>query len=396
MARTAIAEKAARDVESGSFIRRMFEEGRELRARYGAANVYDFTLGNPTATPPQRFFDALRETAIAVEPALHRYMPNAGFDDARTAVAEFLSAEYRTPIDRDGVLLTSGAAGALNVLLRAICDPDDEVIVLTPYFPEYRFYIEHSNARMVTVPTDARFQPDVARLAAALSPRTRAVLLNSPNNPTGAVYEQDRLDEIAALLTKHDRPDRPIYLLLDDPYRRVLFDRAWCPTPLAKYHRAVVASSYAKDLSIAGERMGYVAAPTSVPERKMLMDALTNLNRTLGFVNAGAFLQRVITRCADACCDVEPYRANAELLCGALERFGYSLVRPAGALYAFPRTPIDDREFTTLLKERERILVVPGSGFAGAGHVRVSICVPRATIEGALPGFERALQAARR
>lgn len=391
---TAIARKIAADMRAASFIREMFEVGRKLKAQHGAENVFDFSLGNPNATPPAAFFDAVRAVAAEYEPARHRYMPNAGFDEARAAVAGYVRSEYDLPMEPEAVVLTSGAAGGLNVFLHAICDPGDEVIVLAPYFPEYRFYIEHAHATVVPVQTDAEFQPDLAALRAAVTPRTRAVLVNSPNNPTGAVYTQPACDALADWLRGIDSPARPIYLLLDEPYRRIVFDEERCPSPVGRYHRTILISSYSKDLSIAGERAGYIALPAEVPDRGLLLGACTTLNRTLGFVNCPAFMQRVIARCAGARCDVAFYRTNRDLLCDGLRAIGYELVQPRGALYAFPRTPLsDDRAFIDLLL-RHKVLATPGSGFGRPGHMRLSFCVDRATIERGIAPLRAAFEEA--
>jgi aspartate aminotransferase len=393
MPRLPISQKIAVDVKTASWIREMFEKGRKLKAEFGEENVQDLTLGNPNATPPQAFFDALRAVAAEHQPALHRYMPNAGFDEARAAVARFISREYQQEFGGGDVILTSGAAGGMNVTLRAICDPGDEVITLGPFFPEYRFYIEHAGARMVMVQTDGEFQPDISAIEAAISERTRGIIVNSPNNPTGAVYTEEKCRALGELLGRHDCSERPIYLLLDDPYRRIIYDLEWCPTPARHYARTVITSSYSKDLSIAGERAGYIAVPRSIPERGVLLAALTTLNRTLGFVNAAAFMQRGIARCAGALCDISFYRQNRDRLCGALREFGYQLGTPGGALYAFPQTPIlDDVEFVERLL-KQRVLTVPGRGFGRPGHIRISFCVDPATIERALPGFKAAIDA---
>lgn len=392
MPRSAIAAKVAEDVKTASWVRGMFERGLKLKAQHGEDNVFDFSLGNPNASPPAAYFEAVAAVAAERDPARHRYMTNAGFSDARAAVARFLTREYRTEIPADGVLLTVGCAGAANVALRAILDPGDEVIVLAPYFAEYRPYIEQANGRLVAVETRADFQPDLAAIEAALTDRTRALLVNSPNNPCGAVYDEAVCRGLGALLQRRDRPDRPLYLLCDDVYRRLVFDLDWCPAPSRHYARSIILSSYSKDLSIPGERAGYIVVPPCVPEREALLGALTMLNRTLGFVNCPAFTQRVLVRCADALCDVDFYRQNRDLLCTALREYGYELTVPAGALYAFPRTPVaDDAAFVEALVE-QRILAVPGRGFGRAGHIRLSYCVDRRTIERALPGFKRAIE----
>ncbi len=391
MARMALARKVAEDMRSASWIREMFERGRKLKAELGEENVCDLTLGNPNGVPPRAFFEALRAVAAEERPELHRYMPNAGFEATRAAVASFVSREYRLAVGPGDVLLTTGAAGGLNVVMRAICDPGDEVIVLAPYFPEYRFYVEQAGGAVVVVQTDGEFQPDPAAIEAAISGRTRAIIVNSPNNPSGAVYSEQTCRGLARVLARHDSAERPIYLVTDDPYRRVLFEPDWCPTPVHYYPRSIIVSSYSKDLSIPGERAGYVVLPPDLPERGALLGAMTMLNRTLGYVNMPALMQRVIARCPDALCDVSFYRRNRDLLCVALRESGYDLVMPAGALYVFPRTPIpDDVEFMEVLL-RYRVLAVPGRGFGRPGHMRLSFCVDRATIERALPALEAAI-----
>jgi len=390
-----IAEKVARDMQAASWIREMFEKGRRLKAELGADRVHDLTLGNPNADPPEAFFAALRQVAAEREPALHRYMPNVGFEQTRAAVAAFVSEEYRLEVEPDAVVLTSGAAGGMNVVMRTICNPGDEVILLAPFFPEYRFHVEQANGRVVIVQTDEQFQPDLAAIEAAISERTRAIIVNTPNNPSGAVYTEQSCAALAALLKRYDRDDRPIYIATDDPYRRIIYDLDWCPTVARHYHRTLIVSSYSKDLSIAGERAGYIVVPKSAPGRETILGAMTMLNRTLGFVNMAAFMQRVIARCAAALCDVNFYRRNRDLLCAALREYGYELTVPGGALYVFPRTPIaDDVEFVNVLM-KHGVLTVPGRGFGRPGHIRISFCVDRATIERALPGFAAAIREVR-
>ncbi len=390
-----IAHKVSEDMRNASWIREMFEKGRRLKAQFGPGAVCDLSLGNPNAAHPDAFFDAVMEVARDRRPEYHRYMPNAGFEFARTAVADFLRLEYRMPFGKDDVILTTGAAGGMNVIMRALCNPGDEVVLLAPYFSEYRFYVEQAGGRAVVVQTDAGFQPDVPAIEAAITEKTRAVVLNSPNNPSGAVYTEARLNALADMLARHDGAHHPIYLVLDDPYRRILYDLEWCPTPAHAYARTLIVSSYSKDLSVSGERLGYVAVPRSVPGREDVLGAMTMLNRTLGYVNAPAFMQRVITRCANALCDVDFYRRNRDRLCNALLEFGYDLQVPGGALYVFPRSPLeDDTAFVDILL-KHKILAVPGAGFARPGYFRISFCVDPDTIERSLPGFEAAMREAR-
>ena len=394
MSKLTIAEKVASDMKSGSWIREMFEKGRRLKAELGAENVHDFSLGNPNEPPPDAFFQALQAVAADRQPALHGYMPNVGFDESRAAVAKFVSHEYRMEVEPGAVILTTGAAGGMNMVMRTICNPGDEVLVLAPFFVEYKFYIEQAGGKMVLVQTDEKFQPELDAIEAAITPRTRAIIINTPNNPTGAVYTEEKCRGLADLLKRHDRDERPIYIATDDPYRRIIFDLDWCPTPATHYDRTIIVSSYSKDLSIAGERAGYVALPKALPYRDMIFAAMAMLNRTLGYVNMPAFMQRVVARCAEALCDVDSYRSNRDLLCHALLEYGYELTMPGGALYAFPKTPLDDVEFVNILM-KHNILAVPGRGFGRPGHMRISYCVDRKTIERALPGFKAAIEEAR-
>ena len=391
VSKLAIAEKVAADMTSASWIREMFEQGRRLKAEFGAENVHDLSLGNPNEAPPDAFFDALRAVASERQPAQHRYMPNVGFDEARSAVAKFVSSEYRMEIEPGAVVLTSGAAGGMNVVMHTICNRGDEVIVLAPFFVEYRFYIEQAGGTMVVVQTDEHFQPDLDAIEAAITDRTRAIIVNTPNNPTGAVYAEEKCRGLADLLKRYDSDERPIYVATDDPYRRIIFDLDWCPTPAKHYDRTIIVSSYSKDLSIPGERAGYIVLPPALPHRDTIFSAMAMLNRTLGYVNMPALLQRVVARCADALCDVDFYDRNRHLLCNALLDYGYDLIVPGGALYAFPKTPIDDDvEFVNVLMQH-KILAVPGRGFGRPGHIRISYCVDRETIERALPGFKAAI-----
>jgi aspartate aminotransferase len=395
MPRPPIAQKIVTDLAAASWVREMFERGRKLKAEYGEENVQDFSLGNPNAAPPAEFFTALHACVAEHTPAQHRYMSNAGFEGTRAAVAQFLVNEYGLPFDGGGIVMTCGAAGAMNVTLRAILDPGDEVIVLAPYFQEYRFYIDHAGGRMVVVESDRRFQPDPAALAAALTPRTRAVIVNTPNNPTGAVYSDAVLHELGSVLAGRDSDDAPIYLLCDDIYRRLVYDVPKCPVPARHYARSIVLSSYSKDLSIPGERIGYIAPHPQLPGRETVLAAMSMLNRTLGFVNAPALAQRIIARCTAALCDVGFYKENRDLLCSALRDFGYDLPTPGGAFYAFPRSPIPDELAFIDVLMRHRILAVPGRGFGRAGYLRLSYAVDRQTIERALPGFKAAIDEAR-
>ena len=380
-----ISRAIAKQMEGTSWIRRMFEIGVRLRQERGPENVFDYTLGNPDVEPPEAVTEALRRVAAEERPLSHGYMPNAGFPDVRAAIARGLAERSGTSVTGEDVIMTVGAAGAINTVLKSILDPGDEVIVLKPYFPEYRFYIENHGGRVVEVDTGERFQPDVARIAAAMGPRTKAILLNSPNNPTGAVYPAETLRELNSIVRD------PAILISDEPYRTLTYDGVETPETLALIERAVVAFSWSKAMAIAGERIGYLAISPRLAEAAALRDACTFANRILGYVNAPAIWQRVVAQAPDAMVDVRQYQAKRDLLSDALNGMGYDAPRPQGSYYMFPRTPIpDDVAFIGLLQE-EGILAVPGVGFGRGGYMRLSLTLPMIQIERSLGGFERAM-----
>jgi aspartate aminotransferase len=367
----------------------MFEIGIRLRQERGPENVFDYTLGNPDVEPPEAVIEALRRVVAEERPLSHGYMPNAGFPDVRAAIARGLAERIGAPFAGEDVIMTVGAAGAINTVLKSILDPGDEAIVLKPYFPEYRFYIQNHGGRVVEVETDERFQPDMARIAAAMGPRTKAILLNSPNNPTGAVYPADVLRELNAIVCE------PAMVISDEPYRTLTYDGIKTPETLAFIERAVVAFSWSKAMAIAGERIGYLAISPRLAEAAPLRNACTFANRILGYVNAPAIWQRVVAQAPDAMVDVSQYQAKRDLLCDALNFMGYDAPRPQGSYYMFPKTPIpDDVAFIGLLRE-EGILAVPGVGFGRGGHMRLSLTLPMSHIERSLAGFERAIRKAR-
>ncbi len=382
-----VSRRVAADLEQASWIRRMFEEGARLKAERGAENVFDFTLGNPEVEPPSAVLDALRRVVADSRPHAHGYMPNAGFPAVREVIAQRLRARTGLPYTADHIVMTCGAAGAANVLLKSVLDPGDEVIVLVPYFPEYRFYIENHGGCVVPVETRVDFQPDAARIAAALTPRTRAVMLNSPNNPTGALYSAESLAELNAALAGRD-----VLVLSDEPYRALVYDGRQAPETPPLIERCVIADSFSKSLALPGERIGYLALSPRIAEWAALRDACTFSNRVLGFVNATALWQLVVAEAGEAKVDVAAYQAKRDLLCEALKRCGYELTPPAGAFYVFPKTPIpDDVAFVkSLLKEG--ILAVPGAGFGRPGYFRLSLTVPYDMIQRSLAGFARALE----
>jgi len=364
----------------------MFEIGIQLRRERGAENVFDFSLGNPEVEPPAAVIAALRRVVAENAPRSHGYMPNAGYPAVRATIARGLAARTEAPFTAEHVIMTSGAAGAINTVLKSILDPGDEVIVLSPYFPEYRFYIENHRGCVVPVETAEDFQPDIARIARAITPRTRAIILNSPNNPTGALYSAEKLAKLNRIVRE------PILAISDEPYRPLTYDGVTPPETLRIVERTVLAWSWSKAMAIPGERIGYLAISPRLTEAAALIDACTFANRILGYINAPAIWQRVVAEVPDAHVDVSLYQAKRDLLCDALNAMGYDAPRPQGSFYVFPRTPIaDDVAFIREL-QTEGILAVPGAGFGRDGYMRLSLTIAKAEIERSLPGFERAIR----
>jgi aspartate aminotransferase len=383
-----IGKTIAEQMEHASWIRRMFEIGARMKRERGEENVFDFTLGNPDGEPPEEVISALRRAVDRNPARSHAYMPNAGFTAVREVIARQLSSQTGLAYTADHILMTVGAAGAINVVLKSLLDPGDEVIILVPFFPEYQFYIENHAGRMVLVDADDAFQPDLGRIAAAITPRTKAIILNSPNNPTGVVYSTEFLRDLDALISGLDHA---VTVIVDEPYKSLVFDGLTLPVIPSLVRRTVVTYSWSKALAIPGERIGYLALSPCLPEFQALRDACTFANRILGFINAPAIWQWVIAEVADLQIDPRPYQEKRDLLWEGLTRFGYEVTKPQGTFYMFPKAPIaDDLAFVRGLMD-EGILAVPGSGFGRSGYFRLSLTIPLQTIQRALPGFERAL-----
>ena len=391
-----VSERVRRFMEQGSWIRRMFEEGMVLKQRYGAENVFDLSLGNPVMEPPAEFFEELRRIADNPTPGMHRYMPNAGYAETRGAVAEQLVRETGLPFTADEVLMTCGAGGALNVVLKSLLDPGDEVVIFAPYFVEYMFYADNHGGSCRSVPPDDRYYPDLAAFEKAITPRTRVVLVSSPNNPTGVLYDSALLSRLAEIIASKERQlGTEIFLVSDEPYRKILFDGLTYPHIFHHHVRSIVATSHSKDLALPGERIGYVAVHPEYEGRAELMDALNFCNRTLGFVNAPALMQHIVKSLQSVTVDVSEYQTKRDFLYDGLTAMGYETVRPQGAFYMFPRSPIeDDTAFVDELK-KHLVLVVPGRGFGLAGHFRISYCVDDRTLEGSMDGFRAAIESVR-
>jgi aspartate aminotransferase len=388
-----VSRKIKASMESASWIRRMFEEGAELKARLGPENVYDFTLGNPDLEPPPRFKEALAAAVADRTPGLHSYMPNAGLLFARRALAAQLQRQYGQPFGPVDLVLTCGAAGGLNVALKALLDPGDEVLVFAPFFPEYLFYADNHGGVPRVVETDPSFRLDLNRLADALGTRTRVVIINSPNNPTGQVYDAASLRELGDLLLAHgQRRGEPVYLIADEPYSRLVYDDLTLPNIFAAYPHTILVTSFSKELSIPGERLGIAAVSPAAKDKDELIAGMVLANRILGFVNAPALMQRVVAALPGVAVDLSPYARRRDLLARILQEAGYEFVMPKGAFYFFPQAPGgDDLAFVQRLKQ-ENILAVPGRGFGRGGFFRLAFCVPEATIERAASGFAQALR----
>jgi aspartate aminotransferase len=371
----------------------MFEEGIARVEKYGAENVFDFSLGNPNLEPPDSLREILREFANNPEPGQHAYMPNAGFESTRGAVAEYLRGQNRQDFTPDDVVMTVGAGGGLNVVLKTILNPGEEVIIPSPYFVEYIFYLDNHQGVPKFVETEPDFSLDLSAIGKAIGESTRAVLINSPNNPTGKVYTQAELEALGKLLTDCSRKfGQPIYLIADEPYRKIIYDGVTVPSVFDAYKESFVVTSFSKDLSLPGERIGYAAINPDISNKAIMRGGMILCNRILGYVNAPALMQRAISRLLEESVEISIYQKKRDLLCDGLEAFGYDFTKPEGAFYLFPKTPIeDDTEFVSALQE-ENILTVPGSGFGRPGYIRIAYCVSDDVIERSLPGFERAIK----
>lgn len=390
-----VAGKMTGFMERASWIRKMFEEGIRLKNLHGAENVFDFSLGNPDIAPPEAFFEALSKIASERQAGAHAYMPNAGIAAVRQKIAGQVSSDHGVTLSPDDIIMTCGAAGGLNVIFKAILNPEDEVITPCPYFVEYGFYVDNHGGKLVPVATKPDFSLDLDQLTNAITNKTKAVLINSPHNPTGTIYSEEEIKALAdALQGASKRIGHPILLVMDEPYRRLVFDGNTAPSVLKHYEWSVVTTSFSKDISVPGERIGYVAAHPAMPEKPIFLGAMTLANRILGFVNAPALMQRVVAQVVGQSVNVSIYQRRRDVFAGVLKEAGYEFNMPQGAFYFFPRSPIaDDAKFANILAQ-ELILAVPGRGFGMPGHFRLAFCVPETVIERAKEGFKRAIKRA--
>ncbi|MBE25118.1 MAG: aspartate aminotransferase, partial [Rhodospirillaceae bacterium] len=387
-----VSNKIKNFMEQGSWIRKMFEEGISLKRQYGEENVFDLSLGNPVIDPPDEFFAKLKAIADNPTSGMHRYMPNAGLPETREAVARQLTDEAGIPFTLNEIIMTCGAGGALNVVMKTLIDPGDEFVIFAPFFVEYRFYADNHGGSCKVVPPDRDFLPDLEAFRDSVTPKTKGVLINSPNNPTGVLYSSDVLSNLCEVIReKEEEYGTQIYLVSDEPYRRLIFDDLEYPHIFDHHVRSIVATSHSKDLALPGERIGYIAIHPECPDKQEIIDGMVFCNRTLGFVNAPALAQHLVASLQSVTVDVSLYERKRNFLYAELTGMGYSVVRPQGAFYMFPKSPIeDDVEFVDKLKE-ERVLAVPGTGFGLPGYFRLSYCLNDETIEGALPGLSRAI-----
>lgn len=388
-----IAKKIKHSISQSSMIRKMFEEGIQLKLKYGAQNVYDFSLGNPNVEQPDEFKKELIALAGAEIPLKHGYAPNAGYPETREAVAAKIRKTTGVNMTADHVIMSCGAGGALNVILKSLLDPGDEVIVLAPYFVEYPFYIENFGGIVKYVSTRQDFSLDLTAIGDAIHDRTKAIIINSPNNPTGRVYSHGEIDGLSLLLDERGKAlGKRIYLISDEPYAEIVFDGLTVPSVLAACSNSIVAYSYSKTLSLPGERIGYIAVNPDIHEAADWIGALILCTRIMGFVHAPALMQRIVAKLQDVAVDVLVYQKKRDLLCDGLARAGYQFEKPQGAFYLFVKSPVpDDVEFVKVLLKKN-ILVVPGSGFGGPGYFRIAYCVDDATIVNSMAGFTEAIQ----
>ena len=387
-----ISEKMKKLLKGNSVIREMFEEGKRLKNIYGEENVFDFSLGNPNLPPPEEVKKAIIELVEKEEPTfLHGYMSNAGFEDVREKIANSINNKFGTKFNFENIIMTVGAASGLNIVFKAILNPEDEVIVFAPYFSEYNNYIENYNGIVKVIsPNLNNFEPNLNELKEKISNKTKAVLINTPNNPTGVVYSESTIKEISKILKEKEQEfGKQILLISDEPYRELVYDNKEVPYITKYYKDTIVVYSYSKSLSLPGERIGYVVVPNEIDDSKELAEAITIANRIIGCVNAPSLMQRVIPYCLDAKVDTDAYKKNRDLLYSIIRENKFECVKPEGAFYLFVKTPIeDDKEFCSIAK-KYNILVVPGSSFACPGYVRIAYCTSYDMIERSRKAFEK-------
>ncbi len=390
-----ISKKMVDYVKGSSLIRAMFEEGKRLASIYGAENVYDFSLGNPNLEPPSTVKEAIVDI-LNNEPntMVHGYMSNSGYEDVRETIANSINKKFNTSFTEKNIVMTVGAAGGLNVTFKTLLNPEDEVVVFAPYFGEYRSYAANYDGKLVVVsPNTIDFQPNLDEFKSKITDKTKAVIINSPNNPTGVVYSEETIIKLTNILKEKQKElGTDIYLISDEPYRELVYDNIQVPYLTKYYDNTIVGYSYSKSLSLPGERIGYLVIPNEVSDFENVVSAANVATRILGYVNAPSLFQRVIARCLDGKVNIDFYNKNRELLYSELTSYGYNCIKPEGAFYLFVKSPIEnDIEFCNMAK-KYNILIVPGTSFACPGYIRIAYCVAYSTIENALPGFKSLIE----
>ena len=387
-----ISNKMKSLVNNSSTIRAMFEEGKRLSDIYGEENVFDYSIGNPNVEPPENIKTIISDILNKEKPNLvHGYMNNSGYEDVRDDISSFLNKKNDLNLTRNNIVMTCGAAGGLNIILKSILNPGEEVITFAPFFGEYKNYTENFNGKLVIVPTNIdTFEPDLDELSKVINSKTKAIIINNPNNPTGVIYSKEAIQKLADLLKEKQRElNSSIYLISDEPYREIVYDDVEVPCLLKYYDNTFIGYSYSKSLSLPGERIGYVVVNPSMTDCDEMMAALNIANRILGFVNAPSLFQRVIAKSLGSEVDVNIYKRNRDLLYNHLIKLGFTCIKPEGAFYLFPRTPIeDDKKFCQDAKQFN-LLLVPGSTFGCPGHVRLSYCISYEKIEKSLEAFDK-------
>lgn len=387
-----ISKKMESLVDNNSVIRQMFEEGKKMAEEFGAENVFDFSIGNPNVPAPAKVSETIEHLLKEEDPVvLHGYMPNAGFPDVRKKIADSLNRRFGTSFGTDNIMMTVGAAGGLNCALKALLNPGDEVLAFAPYFVEYRNYVANYDGILKEIAPDTEtFQPDLKALEAAVNEKTRALIINNPNNPSGVIYTGDTIRAIADILTKKQKEyDSEIFIISDEPYRELVYTGAEVPYITKYYPNTIVGYSFSKTLSLPGERIGYLVVPSEAADHDRLFQAVTIANRVLGFVNAPSLMQKAVAECLDEKADIAFYAKNRDVLYDALKEYGFKCIRPEGAFYMFIQSPVPDEKAFVEDAKKEHILIVPGSSFACAGYVRLSYCVSYETCVNSLPGFGR-------
>ncbi len=386
-----ISDKMKKLVENNSVIREMFEEGKRLREIYGDKNVFDFSLGNPSVETPEKVNEAIKEI-LEKEDSLkvHGYMSNSGFEDVRTTIANSINKRFETNFSENNIIMTVGAASALNIIFKSILNPDDEVIVFAPYFIEYNNYVSGYDGKVVVVsPNTENFEPNLEEFENKITEKTKAVLVNTPNNPTGVIYKEDVIKKMTEIMNRKEQEfGHEIFLVSDEPYRELVYDDIEVPYLTKYYNNTFIVYSYSKTLSLPGERIGYVVVPNEMEDAENIITAITISNRIIGCVNAPSLIQRTVMKCINEKVDISIYKKNRDLVYSKLTELGFECIKPEGAFYLFVKTPADDKEFCNKAKEFN-LLFVPGSSFGCSGYVRIAYCVKTDMIERSFEAFRK-------